>query len=529
MYFSLRRFLRLTLSAAVAAPILFASPSLGAADAPAAQSGQPPANAHAAPPEVKRSELAHKVLADGLRLNALAGPGLEPWHIKIEYQMLDSSTGKPDSGTVEQWTSRPLRWKRTYVSAEPAFNGSQWNVSRITRFQSKSRDNGFRHHLLTLRITRPVIDPLYQAANIKPDYQMQIQMVTTGGLKLVCVSVVHPERYAPKTDPNFLFPTYCFDTGLHLHLVVAGSTTVQFEDLQPFQNRTVAHKVTVIERGRLISQMTITTLETWSPPDNGFLSPPSNAILQPYTIEPGQPQPVPVYQVAASIPILDGGRVFRGAVSVPVIIRKDGSVKIAEGAPFSQYQALEDAMSNAISRWKYQPYTVDGTPVDVSYQIPYVVDGKPFVPVYDLPKPQPGDFSTAYDFRRDPAQDLATAETEAQQQHKRILLEVGGDWCYWCHQLDDFFKSNPDVTKLRADNFIFVKVNMGPTNTNATFLSQFPQIPGYPWIFVLDANGKLLKSQDTDHLNNGRAYQTKPITEFLTAWKPGGPGEQAAK
>lgn len=528
MYFSLRRFPRLALSAFLAAASLFVAPSLSAADPPAPPPAQPPANAHAAPPEVKLSLLAHKILADGLRLNALAGDGLQPWHIKIDYQ-LRTSTGKPTSGSLEEWNDDAYRWKRTYSGSEPPLEGSQWSISRTKQFQTESKAYPFRHQLLNLRIARPVLDPLYQAANIKPDFQMQIQKTTTAGLTLFCVSVVDAARYAPKTDPDWLFPTYCFDAQLHLHLVVAGKTTVQFLDLQPFQNRMVARKVQVIENGLLISQMTVSTLESWSPVNNNLLDPPNSAVSQPYTIEPGQPPPEAVYQVGASIPILDGGQVFRGSVHVPVLIQKDGSVKINDSAPFSPYQALEDAISNAVKKWRFKPYLVDGQPVEVAYGINYLVDGKPFVPDYDIPKTPPGDFSSAYDFHRDPAQDLALAETQAKAQHKRILLEVGGNWCIWCHFLDDYFKNNPDVEKLRDDNFIFVKVNMSPENANSAFLSHYPSIPGYPWFLVLDADGKFIQSGNTDHWNNGRVYQKKTIEAFLTAWKPGGTGDTAAK
>ncbi|MGB6974614.1 MAG: thioredoxin family protein [Terracidiphilus sp.] len=496
------------------------APAQSAKDAPTADD-----HSRTAPADVKVSELAHKVLAAGLRLNALAGDGLQPWHIKIDYQLRTVLSSKPIQGSVEQWSAGAYRWKRTYTSKEEEFNGSIWSTSRTSRFQSKAPYGDYAPRTLIMRVARPVLDPLYQAANINPDYQMKIQKVTTAGLNLVCVSVVDHARYAPITDPDWLFPTYCFDSSLHLHLVVAGDTTVQFQNLQPFQNRMVAREVQVIQGGTLIAQMDVSVLENWSEADPGILTPPKNAELQHYTLEPGQPKPEPVYQVAASLPILDGAHVFRGLAIVPAVIQKDGTVTVRGLAAyippiFSQgSQRLSDAICNAVKKWRYKPYLVDGQPVDVAYNIPYTVDGKPFVPVYDVPKPLPGDFSTAYNFRRDPAADLLVAESEARQQHKRILLEVGGDWCYWCHQLDDFFKGDATVRKLRDDNFILVKVNMSAENPNGAFLSHYPRIPGYPWLFVLGANGKFLKSEDTDLLQSRDAFSGKNITEFLTAWK----------
>jgi hypothetical protein len=34
---------------------------------------------------------------------------------------------------------------------------------------------------------------------------------------------------------------------------------------------------------------------------------------------------------------------------------------------------------------------------------------------------------------RDPVDDLDTAKVEAQRAGKRIVLDVGGEWCSWCH------------------------------------------------------------------------------------------------
>ena len=40
-----------------------------------------------------------------------------------------------------------------------------------------------------------------------------------------------------------------------------------------------------------------------------------------------------------------------------------------------------------------------------------------------------------FDPARDPVADLATAKVEAQRGGKRIVLDVGGEWCSWCHYI----------------------------------------------------------------------------------------------
>ncbi|HET9943249.1 MAG TPA: thioredoxin family protein, partial [Terriglobia bacterium] len=56
---------------------------------------------------------------------------------------------------------------------------------------------------------------------------------------------------------------------------------------------------------------------------------------------------------------------------------------------------------------------------------------------------------TKYDPNRSAEQDLKNAVVEANRTGKHILLEVGGDWCSWCHIMDRYFDQNPGLTALR--------------------------------------------------------------------------------
>jgi len=127
---------------------------------------------------------------------------------------------------------------------------------------------------------------------------------------------------------------------------------------------------------------------------------------------------------------------------------------------------------------------------------------------------------TKYDPNRSAEQDLQNAVAEASRTGKHILLEVGGEWCSWCHIMDRYFDQNPALTTLRETNYVTVKINFSKENENAKFLSQYPKIPGYPHIFVLEANGKLLHSQFTAELEEGQSYNLKKFTDFLKAWVP---------
>jgi thiol:disulfide interchange protein len=125
-----------------------------------------------------------------------------------------------------------------------------------------------------------------------------------------------------------------------------------------------------------------------------------------------------------------------------------------------------------------------------------------------------------YDPTRDAAKDIAGSLAEAKRTHRNVLLDVGGEWCSWCHIMDHFFDAHPELSALRDKNFVFVRVNFSPENENKAVLSRYPEIVGYPHLFVLDSDGKLLRDQRTNVLESGSSYDLSRFMAFLTEWAP---------
>ncbi len=123
-----------------------------------------------------------------------------------------------------------------------------------------------------------------------------------------------------------------------------------------------------------------------------------------------------------------------------------------------------------------------------------------------------------FDPKRDSEKDIADAVKLATKQNKRILLDVGGEWCSWCHKLDKFFATNVEAGKILREKYVVVKVNFSPENKNEKVLSKFPAVKGYPHLFVLDKSGKLLHSQDTGELETGPEHDAAKVIPFLKKW-----------
>ncbi|HWS63457.1 MAG TPA: thioredoxin family protein [Steroidobacteraceae bacterium] len=117
--------------------------------------------------------------------------------------------------------------------------------------------------------------------------------------------------------------------------------------------------------------------------------------------------------------------------------------------------------------------------------------------------------------------DLAAALQSAAANHRRIIVDFGGNWCPDCHVLDGYFHDAANRPLLEAD-FLLVHVNIGRLDQNLDLAERY-QIPlnkGVPALAVLDSDGKLLYSQRTGEFEAMRRMQSSAVTAFLTQWRP---------
>ena len=127
----------------------------------------------------------------------------------------------------------------------------------------------------------------------------------------------------------------------------------------------------------------------------------------------------------------------------------------------------------------------------------------------------------AYDVDRDPDADLSMTISKAQQQQKRILLQVGGDWCNWCGRLAEFMRKRERVRTLLDQHFLIMKVASQSKHADA-FLADYPKINAYPFVYVLSPAGELLHAQDMEELELGEGYNEEAFVEFLVDWGASG-------
>ena len=110
------------------------------------------------------------------------------------------------------------------------------------------------------------------------------------------------------------------------------------------------------------------------------------------------------------------------------------------------------------------------------------------------------DLPIKFDPQRDAARDVMTAQNLAKSTGRRVLVDVGGEWCGWCRKLDRFIASQAQIKTLIDSHYVWVKVNYSADNRNTAVLSRWPGVRAYPYLVVLDGDGRLLQAQGVQGL-----------------------------
>ena len=143
-------------------------------------------------------------------------------------------------------------------------------------------------------------------------------------------------------------------------------------------------------------------------------------------------------------------------------------------------------------------------------------------PVNGQQKPAAHSYTTKhiYSDTADPKEDIAAALTQARKEHKRVLLDFGGDWCGDCQVLDIYFHEAPN-DELLNKNFVLVHVWIGHIDHNLEYPEKYGVAikKGVPALAVLDEKGKAIFAQRTGEFEDMRHMDAASVTSFLEKWK----------
>ncbi len=122
----------------------------------------------------------------------------------------------------------------------------------------------------------------------------------------------------------------------------------------------------------------------------------------------------------------------------------------------------------------------------------------------------------------DAAKDLTDLIAKAKKENKNILIQAGGNWCIWCLRFEKFKNEHQQIKSLIENNFLSYHLNYSEENKNEAVLKSLgdPGRLGYPVFVILNKDGKVLHTQGSELLEDGKdSYLEANVLQFLNTWK----------
>jgi len=132
-----------------------------------------------------------------------------------------------------------------------------------------------------------------------------------------------------------------------------------------------------------------------------------------------------------------------------------------------------------------------------------------------LPTPLP----YPYDVDANAEAALKAALARAKAGHKRVLLDLGGNWCADCRILAALMQL-PQMSAFMKAHYEVVTVDVGRYDRNMQIPARYgvPKLPGAPTVLVLDEHGKLLNAGHESALTDARSMTPQALADWLASW-----------
>jgi TonB family protein len=285
------------------------------------------------------------------RANSLELEGSQPWHLLMTFQLNDLD-GKPkDSGTIEEWWVSPQSHRleirsRSYNFTDPAPSDASAPATRN------------RESYLVSELLNQVTDPI-------PDYGDFNGLVASeatrafGKVTLSCIIVARPPRRPSQ---------FCFEPGtstLRGYVDESQFSAVR-NNMAKFRGIYLGLDNSLAFSGKPAISGHVDKLESFHPDGSIVLStaPSGTPSIIPGAVLSGRAvsKPQPDYPEAAR------GRHIMGTVVLCATISRQGTISSLDVISSPSLLLTGSAMQ-AVKQWTYQPYLLNGSPVEVETTI----------------------------------------------------------------------------------------------------------------------------------------------------------------
>jgi thiol:disulfide interchange protein len=112
------------------------------------------------------------------------------------------------------------------------------------------------------------------------------------------------------------------------------------------------------------------------------------------------------------------------------------------------------------------------------------------------------------------------AFTKARETHRRVMLDLGGNWCGDCRVLAGIMEQ-PEMKRFIAEHYVLVSVDVGRFNKNLQVPARFgfnSRLVGVPTVLVANADGSLVNKNDVFALADARHMTPQAVADWLAQW-----------
>ena len=129
---------------------------------------------------------------------------------------------------------------------------------------------------------------------------------------------------------------------------------------------------------------------------------------------------------------------------------------------------------------------------------------------------------TPYDPNANAAAAVDAAFARARKNGKRVLIDLGGNWCGDCVVLANLMRL-PELKDFLAAHFEIVSVDVGRFDKNLDIPARFDAVDrlkngGVPAIIVAEPDGSFVNRNDISALEDARHMTPQAIADWLAQW-----------
>jgi thiol-disulfide isomerase/thioredoxin len=125
-----------------------------------------------------------------------------------------------------------------------------------------------------------------------------------------------------------------------------------------------------------------------------------------------------------------------------------------------------------------------------------------------------------YDEKADADAAVAAAFAKAKASHKRVLLDLGGNWCPDCIILANFLQL-PEIKSFAARHYVVVAVDVGRFDKNLQVPARFgytTRLKGVPTVLIAEPEGTLVNGSDVFAFTDARHMTPQALADYLAKW-----------